>query len=496
MAKFKRIALAVCLLLGGLLSSALYLKEFLVIKEVRIHFPLSFLKTGPELLDPDNTETIWEYYLLENLSCGLVRDSARSVTGYEGCLSDSFYQRNDTTWVFHLRELRWSDGSVVSSFEITKWIEAIASRDSRHLKFLKLIAEVKFDENSRNLEMFFSAPVDSGILHELSLADAALFPTDFKTRGWNKTIGPYMVEAWDAAIPELKLVANKYSPLYSESMPLRATLFFVKDISQREKLFTEYHADIVPHTATGDPNLAKAFRKTADQEYVGHPTHIAFFFFNRGNELAKDLDSRVAFGKVIHEFQDAIKEEISVKYGWNIESQMVPQGFHGRLSEQKENPIAGEVLQHLAKSLTVTLPENYRAFPDFCDQLQKAFSRHGIALRIEFQTSISADSRIFAQVYTFVGNQLDASGSWAFLTSDGGALKPWLSEFQNLHDGVFSSLKRSDQEQATLELHKAVLAKVIAVPLTVSSIRYFLSDSVDIGRWNKFDARLRIYEIR
>jgi len=54
---------------------------------VKVLFPTKFLIPSNALLNPHNTETIWEYYLLENLSCGLVLDDSRSPDGFRGCLS-------------------------------------------------------------------------------------------------------------------------------------------------------------------------------------------------------------------------------------------------------------------------------------------------------------------------------------------------------------------------------------------------------------------------
>ena len=41
---------------------------------LRVEFWMGSLKKTGELLDPKNLETVYEYYLLENLAVGLVRD--------------------------------------------------------------------------------------------------------------------------------------------------------------------------------------------------------------------------------------------------------------------------------------------------------------------------------------------------------------------------------------------------------------------------------------
>ncbi|MBI4925722.1 MAG: hypothetical protein HY843_07340 [Bdellovibrio sp.] len=75
-------------------------------------FPFGVLKKDATLLDLSNTETTYEYYLLENLSMGLIRDDVREPSGYASAIAESWKQKNSKTWQFKIKSpLFWSDGS-------------------------------------------------------------------------------------------------------------------------------------------------------------------------------------------------------------------------------------------------------------------------------------------------------------------------------------------------------------------------------------------------
>ena len=66
-------------------------------------FPVGTLKPDGTLLDPANTDSVWHYYLLENLAVGLVRDDVRAPTGFQGVLVSGWAQSSPTQWRFELR---------------------------------------------------------------------------------------------------------------------------------------------------------------------------------------------------------------------------------------------------------------------------------------------------------------------------------------------------------------------------------------------------------
>ena len=489
-----KITLSAFFILGC--SVVLYLNRAHTVRDgIRIYFPLTVLKRGPELLDPSNTETVWEYYLLENLSCGLIRDSVKSPSGYEGCVSDQFFQEDLKTWVFHIRNIRWSDGAAVSAQEVTEWIRLLIYRESRHVKFLRHVKNFEFDEATRFLRLHFSVEVDDRILHELSLADAALMPTNYGINGWKKTIGPYAVDEWTGSNGTLKLTANVFSPLYSNEMPQSATLFWLDDPKQRVELFKSIEADVVPQTATANPFTLSRIRANAHQEYVAYPTSILFFYFNQQNEAALDVKNRELFASIIRNFQKSYHEKIKAAYGWDSETQMIPEGFSGRLKNNPEPNLTSR--ESLPSNLEISLFENFREFPEFTQGLISAFKDRGVSLTIKFSSATKLSHYTFASLYVFVGNQLDSTGSWAFLLSEPhGTISPWKNSFKREYDAVFNIAEISDRKKTLELLHSAILSKYLAVPVEVGSIKYFLSSRIDCKRWNKFDSRMRIYDLR
>ena len=52
------------------------------------------------------------------------------------------------------------------------------------------------------------------------------------------------------------------------------------------------------------------------------------------------------------------------------------------------------------------------------------------------------------------------------------------------------------KDENLIKLHKKILESYIAVPVMIGKQKYFLSDQINVSRWNRFDSRLRIYEIR
>jgi MarR-like DNA-binding transcriptional regulator SgrR of sgrS sRNA len=496
MRRLKKSHLLIWIFSLAILSTILILKTEMhkVDRAVQILFPVVLLKPGPDLLDPDNTETIWEYYLLENLSCGLVRDSKFSANGYEGCIAERFYQEDDNTWVFNIRQLQWSDGSQVTAQEVLTWIESLRSSSKRHIRFLKLADKVDFDEHSKQLKIHFPFKMDTMILHELSLADSGLLPTAFIEKGWGKTIGPYSVEEWTGST--LKLVANKFSPLYRPEMPQKAVLTKLADPRQRAQIFKSIDLDIVPLSATSNPKNASLVLPNAPQIWTSHPMAISFFYFNSKSKLAQNLANRNEFAAIVSEFRPQVLELTKEVLPCVPETQLVPDGFSGRLdSVHSPSQAARGDLKHIK----IKLDNVHKESGALLDGLKATFKNHGIDLEFNFSDkgALAFESDEFAGVYGFLGNQLDASGSWAFLAGPpNGPLSPWMHEYKPIYDKIFHSNDIKDRQKNLKILHQEVLEKVIAVPLMVGSQRYLLSEKIDASRWNQFDSRLRIYDLQ
>jgi hypothetical protein len=321
-----------------------------------------------------------------------------------------------------------------------------------------------------------------------------LVPPHYLTDGWKKTVGPYSVSSWSGLKELLRLKANPYSPLYSPDMPRSASLFFIPNLKTSFDLFKKIPVDIVAQSAIGNPELISNLRQSAGQEYVAHPTTIFFFYFNDRNTEARDIKNRQAFAQVIYDYQQQSKVLLEEKYGWNLETQMVPEGFTGRLTSL---PTSSESGVALPKKVEITIPDYFKDFPLFYTGLTSAFAKHNVELKIRFGGRKIDGNESLAGIYLFVGNQLDPSGSWSFLmTPPYGMLAPWLNDVRASFDAVFSGEQMDIRPQKLEQLHSEVLKDYLAIPFAVGSTRYFLSPRVDASRWNRFDSRLRIYELR
>ncbi len=462
-------------------------------ESIKVLFPLTLLKPSVELLDPSNTETIWEYYLLENLSCGLIRDSKFSATEYEGCIAERFYQEDEHTWVFHIRQLRWSDGSEVTNQEIQNWLDSLVNSSQRHIKFLKLAEKITYDKDSRVVKMRFPFAMDKTILHELSLADASLVP-NFREMGWLKTVGPYYVEKWDFDHNILILRANIYSPFYSKLMPQKATLFRLINKEDRNELFKSINVDIAPLVAPASPKVTAQVLPQAPQIFTSHPISIVYFVFNSKNPDAKNFANRKMFASIIGGIRSQISGLFRNHLPANAETQMIPVGFRGRLSEFD---LGFELPEKHAKKISIKFPSVFRDFDGLMSELEKSFSERGVKTEFEFSDAPEFSDHQFARATVFLGNQLDASGTWAFLSGPpNGPLSPWIAEYKAAYDQVFHSNDLSNRQKKLDNLHKEILEKALAVPLMIGSQRYILSSRLDASRWNQFDSRLRLYELR
>jgi MarR-like DNA-binding transcriptional regulator SgrR of sgrS sRNA len=471
------------------------MKGLMIEKQVSILFPLGLLKPGPELLDPDNTETIWEYYLLENISCGLVRDSKLSATGYEGCIADKFYKEDPKTWVFHIPHIQWSDGSNLTSEEILNWIKMLKDGHKRHITYIKLSNSIAFIESERLLKIQFPFEIDETILHELSLADSGLFPSNFKNDGWIKTIGPYFVKSWNYSENLLQLSANQHSPLFRKEMPKIANLTKLSNPNLRGEIFKSINFDVVPIVASANPTKTKLVLRNAPQIWSSHPMDISFFYFNYKNPQARDIKNRIVFANAVKELRGFINSLTDLDCPFSPEEQLIPTGFHGRISSRQINA-PQKKLSELLK-IKIRLNAMFKDQQNLTIKMKEVFLRHRIELEIEYSDRSEFNSEEFGGTYSFLGNQMDASGSFTFLTTPPyGPLSPWQNEYKNIQNLALSNTMLSDRLKNIEEFHEFILNKFIAVPLMIGTQRYLLSDRIDTSSWNQFDSRLRIYEIR
>lgn len=160
--------------------------------QLNVLFPVSLLKRDASLIDVSNLDTIYSYYLAENLAAGLVRDDINDPSGFRPVLAERWRQVDPRSWEFLIRrDNAWSDGRPLTGQEIARHFSALIGRPTRHLVQLASLVRAAFDDQRDTLVLEFSNATTSTLLNELSLADAAILTEANRSESWTVTSGPY-----------------------------------------------------------------------------------------------------------------------------------------------------------------------------------------------------------------------------------------------------------------------------------------------------------------
>ena len=166
--------------------------------ELKVIAPLQVFAGADKLLDPHNLQYVFEYYLLENLSVGLVRDNPKVAGGFEGICKRSFRQLSPRVWRFHLRDaLFWSDGKPLEPRQIASSLERLPRHPGRHLARLIGLKSVIVNHEKRYLDLAFDFDVNRGVLEELSLPEASILSPQNLRDDWSVTSGFYSVSSFN-----------------------------------------------------------------------------------------------------------------------------------------------------------------------------------------------------------------------------------------------------------------------------------------------------------
>ncbi len=457
-------------------------------KTLRVGYPLLFFREDQTILDPRNTESIYQYYLLENLAVGLVRDSSQSPSGYGPGLAESWERLSPTRWIFHLRsELAWSDGSTIDYATIAAHIESLSREKHRHIVYLKKLRSATIENQSLVLE--FSSPTNDGLIHELSLADSALLHPDNLTKDWHVTSGPFSVESY-APGKSLILRSNSHYRVQS-GYPERVELIgFTMDTIGN--FFDSVDVDLlkIPLPAFRGPNqklLAKA-----PQILRAYPTSIYYLYFNTEQALWRDVQARRDLALIV---EQALK---GFSYsGLARENQLIPKGYSGRIEDgaAPEGALSGRLA---GKRLKINLSPSFTDGAPIGETLKAGFARAGVALDIVYAKDGASMGRdLDMQMSIFAGNQRNAMGSWQFMFSpDHGDLRYFRSEVEPYFSRIMAAEDKDVHEANIRLLHRRVLREAYAVPLFIETDIIVASKRVDLSRLNPFDLRLRFHEVK
>lgn len=468
---------------------------------MKVLFPTMLLRSAPTFVDPTNLDTIYEYYLLENLAAGLLRDDVSDPRGYRPVLAETWRQVDQRTWEFRLKAgLTWSDGRPLTGDDIAKHLLRLRGRPSRHLAQLRGIQSAEFNEVTRTLTLRFAGPTNGGLLHELSLADATLVSEENLTKGWQVTSGPYSVESYDAELQALVLRLNPHSPLASPTSPTHIRLFWISDRDAILRAFTDDAADLYYQGTLGFRERAQILRRSAPQVYQGFPTSVCFFQFSPKHPLAKNASARREFAMIV---QTALYG-LGVSRDISFDNQFVPANYAGRLPDQALPQISTNVLR--GQALAVNLDPAFLEVPAVTQRLREEAARHGVELTFRFENPLivkgeakgeaEGEAGDFALFQTFKGNQKDAIGSWNFLFSpDHGPLAMFAPEVRPLMSAAEGEQDEQRREKVLQALHQQVLAEAYGVPFWMEAPAILASDRVELSKVNRFDLRLRFYDV-
>ena len=458
---------------------------------LRVAFPFGVLKKDSSLLDPRNTATTWEYYLLENLGAGLLRDDLSEAREYAPGLATAWSQSSPSIWTFEIRQgLKWSDGTPIELSQLAEFFNGLKNSSARHIANLRLLNDVEVDSTRNLLHFHFRGPVGRGVLHELSLADAVVVHPDAAAKGWSLSSGAYTVESYQPDAMKLTLKRNPHSVnIFGDEGPGKVELFWTEE-ADFSSFFTEHKADIFTSGAFSFRKKVLALDNLPLSRIPGYPTAIYYFQVNPEHEAGANHAVRRAFTSFVQEYFRAVKLPNILSF----EDQMVPPGFQGRLSALKPSS-SQEQLSHLkGLSLNIGLFPQMEELKPIFEGLSLAATEAGFSIKFEFGGAPT--SQRFATVDVFKGNQREASGTWSFLISaPSGPLTPIRKDLESMLLEMVGS-SDSGRSEISSAIHNKILDSGLLIPFMNEIAPMYTSQRVDLSRWNPFDMRLRFYDVR
>ena len=151
-----------------------------------------------------------------------------------------------------------------------------------------------------------------------------------------------------------------------------------------------------------------------------------------------------------------------------------------------------------AQSITVDLDPAFAEVPTVTDRLREVAAQHGVMLSLRLQNHLPTHGKevAFAQFQTFKGNQKDAIGSWNFLFSpDHGPLAMFAGEVRALMVAAGAEQDEQKREALLQALHQQVLDEAYGVPFWMEAPAILASDRIGLSKINRFDLRLRFYDV-
>jgi MarR-like DNA-binding transcriptional regulator SgrR of sgrS sRNA len=461
-------------------------------QEISVIFRFGVLKDAPALLDPKNTENTSEFYLLENLACGLVRDSLTDPRGYAGCLAERWKQVSATEWTFWIsKKIRWSNGTPITLEQIRTHLLDLKDHPTRHIQMLRKLKAVALNAEEHSLSLQFTTPMGEWLLHELSLADSGLLPPNYKNEGWGVTAGPYTVASYTPK-QELILKLNPNHPFAKPESPKTVRLYKLSSLEEQIDSLKSGKTSLYSGGALTWQKRFREFDKTGVKVLEGFANSIHFLVPNLKHPDAKKPEIRAAFAALVQKTAAEITSDRLIP-----ETQMIPHGFSGRL---ERTPTRTQALFKPGARIDLEVWSEWKEHPEFFDRLVKNSKELGVELRVHYlgySEKMPTDIIPFARTSVFKGNQKDSLGSWSFLFDEkNGDLKHSLPQMKEKLESAAQTTSPLERERALSAIHLEVLRDYLAIPTFAERSRTYHQKNIDLSSWNIYDTRLRFYEVK
>lgn len=455
-------------------------------KKLNVYFP-TVLLNKEKFVDPSNLEYIYEYYLLENLAVNLVKDQKDYYFEYAPQLASS-WELIDNKFILKINDIfSWSDGTKISLNDIQKSLKNSIASNSRHLVLLNKVESILINEDQNQIELVFNFRPDVlGLLHELSLADSSIVSIENLRGNWSVTSGAYFLLNNNLDNNNFELKKNEY---YKSRIdyPENVYAIFINGRENISKLNSKFNLDLVYLGGQSYKESYDVMSKDYSIIEESYPASIHMFLANLDNRKTQNE-------KLLKEVSQFLKESIeNKKYHKTLinENQLIPKGYLGRLDNFKSKKALFETIRE--ETILVELDETLRDLPAFKRDLESNAKKMNFKLEFKYSDEIDENNKkeIFYHFYSFKGNMKDPIGSFSFL----------LKRFKNNNDLVnrlnqISMESNEVNRRKQLEkFHHELLVKGIVLPLYRSPTLVLLKENINISNWNRFDMRMRFFEI-
>ena len=454
-----------------------------------VGYPIKLLNRTDHLVDPQNLDSVYEYYLLENLGAGLVRDDASAPSGYRGELASEWKENIDGSWTFKIKpELKWSNAEPIELEAIAQLIKQLATQSSRHVTVLKQLKNISVNQKANTVTLHFDNSPGSALLHELSLADSVLVKTGIE-EPFTVTSGPYFWNSFGSLEQQVELKRNRHYMHFDSASPATVALQSVSKDSVVD-LIEDGKLDLIgaPSPPFADW-ISEARQRTT--EVVGAPTVIYFLSFEENHPLHSDLSARLAIADWARTAVNSMQLPDSLK----AEDQMIPEGYPGRVLATSMEISNEDTRLRYNLPLEIDLPAGFKQADPIISRFTETARQRKLPIELTYQAYTSnPNSNALARMVIFSGNQKDPIGNWSFLFKGNKApLRPFNTAFTKFEKYLGNEKERNE---VLLQLHQEVLENAYAIPLFVEGVAYFTSKRLNLERWNRFDMRYRFYDAR